>query len=262
MSKYNVGSVKKSILSNLNEQTAVKGFVAVLKESELLKTVHEIYSNLEHKFIKNEGLAIKYIDENINVWTAKGYTIEALEAENKKFIPLMEGIELSGSRAKLYSNINTLLCESIKGAKTNVNKLHDSFTAVLEHITTNEPISEIENVDEIPASLEETIALYNEKYAHLNEDEILVLNSMVEGYASAHSKSDAFILLKESTIGALLAYKESTLTEAVGGNIEEAQEHTSRIDTAIGNIEKLQFNESTYLDDVADLIDLKNGLGD
>jgi hypothetical protein len=56
MSKYNLGIVKTSLLSNLNETASIKQFVNLLKESPLLKLEYSIFENIANKHIPNEDL--------------------------------------------------------------------------------------------------------------------------------------------------------------------------------------------------------------
>ena len=109
MSKYNLGIVKTSLLGNLNESASLKGFVTLLKESNLLKLEFDIYDNIEKAHIPNEDLAIKYIDENVKLLKDAGYTKESFEEENRKFLPLMEGVKFATSNKKeLYEKKFTL----------------------------------------------------------------------------------------------------------------------------------------------------------
>jgi hypothetical protein len=270
MSKYNLGIVKTSLLSNLNETASIKQFVNLLKESPLLKLEYSIFENIASKHIPNEDLAIKYIDENVKLLKDAGYTRELFEAENKKFLPLIEGVQFSNTDNKeLFEKIHTLLYESLPGKKTtNVNKLHDAFAFVLEHVKTNEPKVIVETVT-LPAELNQinandfivgkSIAAFNEKYSSLlSEDEVLVLKSVIAESLSA--KENTFNLIKENTISFLTEFIDE-LKGKEDVDINEQREvatYIERTNQSIEAISKMKFNESTYLNDVTKLIDFKN----
>lgn len=271
MSKYNLGIVKTSVLTNLNDGSPLKGFVNLLKESDLLMTELSIFDNIEKKYIPNEDLAIKYIDENVSLLKEKGYTKENFDAENKKFIPLMEGLEFGHTpNGELYENIHTLLYESLSGKKsTNVNKLHDAFVYVLEHLKTNnkKPILETVELPVIPAEmvvsdflLKKAIFEFNKKYSTiLSEDELAVLKSIIN--ENKESKQSSFASIKESTINALEALKLEVESQSKSKmDVHEQRnvdQFTAKIDQSIKNIKLLEYKEESFVNDVLDLVNLK-----
>lgn len=275
MSKFNLGIVKTSILGNLNESTTIKQFVNLLKESPLLKLEFSIIDNIENIHIVNEDLAIKYIDENIKLIKDAGYTKEIFEAENRKFLPLVEGIEFSiTDKKELYEKIHTLIYESLPGKKlTNVNKLHESFSYVLEYIKKSKSKTITETV-EIPSLVNDvaindfivktSIHEFNEKYGKLlSEDEMNIFKSVIDNNLDV--KTTTFSSIKESTVTALKNYLfELSNKETIGVSIQEQREldeYIEKTQNTISNIEKLPFNESTYMNDTLNLIGLKNDLG-
>jgi hypothetical protein len=276
MSKYNLGIVKTSLLNNLNETASIKGFVTILKESNLLKLEFDIFDNIEKAHIPNEDLAIKYIDENVKLLKDAGFTKESFEVENRKFLPLMEGVKFSSTPKKeLYEKIHTVLYESLTGKKTtNVNRLHDAFAYVLEHVKNNQTINTVKPEIELPAVISEapidfivknSIQQFNDKYSKLlSEDEMTILKSIVN--ESFTTKVETFNMMKENTIAALDHYlsemKEKT-TQIGEISIHEQRELDADIDkvkTTKANITAMKFNESTYMGDVLNLVGLKNEL--
>lgn len=274
MSKYNLGIVKTSLLTNLNETASIKQFVNLLKESSLLKLEYSIYDNIENKHIPNEDLAIKYIDENIKLLKDAGYTRELFEAENKKFLSLVEGVQFANTYKKeLFEKLHTLLYESLPGKKvTNVNKLHDAFSYVLEYVKTNEPkvITEsnnlVENID-LPTQfggvgyiVGKSITEFNKKYVTLlTEEEMMVLESVIAESKSA--KETTFNLIKENAIAffnEFITELKSKEDQADLHEQSEIQTYVNRTNQSIDTINKMQFNETTYMNDVVKLIDIKN----
>jgi len=264
MSKYNLGIAKTSILSKLNEQSSIKGFIGLLKESDLLKTELEIFNNIENKHIPNEDLAIKYIDENINLMKAKGYTKEKFLEENSKFTPLVEQAGVGSSvKDELYKNINTLIYESLQGKKTtNVNKLHDSFVYVLEHVKNNK--EQVVETVTVPSDIvthdfliKKAIQDFNKKYSGvLSEHEMTVLNSIIN--ETTEKRKTTFNSIKEKALNELNNVKgEFKINKTL--DIKEQREldqYLSKVNESINKISTLQYKEETYEQDIIDLVDL------
>jgi hypothetical protein len=273
MLKNNLGNIKQSILGNLNEESSLVKFISILKESKFLKTELAIFDNIENKYIPNEDLAIKYINENIKLIKNENFTKEDFIIENKKIQTLFENVvKVSNKNDKLYENINTLIYESLNGKKsTNVNKLHDSFTFVLEHLKNNK--KEItESTIELPVIPEElknsdflikkAIFEFNQKYSEiLSEDEIQVLKSIINENVS---KENVFNSIKESTINALENFKSELDSEKMKkSDITEQREidkYANKINESIQKIKTLNYNKDKYETDVIELIDLKSDL--
>jgi len=271
MSKYNLGIVKASLLSNLNEQTALKEFVKILKESDTLKIVHSVFDNLEKKHIPNEDLAVKYIDENIKL-VKDNCTKEQFDLQTSKFLPLMEGVQFADSEhTKLYEHIHTMLYESLNGSKkpTNVNKLYDSFCYVLEHLKTNNKKRVVEEI-ELPKDVviddfivKRAIHEFNKKYSGvLSEEEISLIKSIV--HDNKESKKKSFLTIKESTLHSLKLLQDDLKNQDQEKlQVHEQRESTlfaEKINESITNIEKLEFVEDSFVKDVLDLVNLKKEL--
>lgn len=274
MSKYNLGIVKTSILSNLNESSSIKGFISLLKESPILKTELSIFNNIEKKYIPNEDLAIKYIDENINLLKNMGCTKEKFETENSKLLHVFEGVPLRTTNKKeLYENLHVLIYESLAGEKpTDVNKLHDAFVFVLEHVKNNKKsvISESVKLPILPKELvlsdfllKRAIMEFNEKYSKiLSEDELVVLKSVIVD--QGQTKEETFTTIKESTLNSLkelkLEIESQNKSKLDVHEQREIDQYCEKIDESVKNIEKLIFDKETFVNDVLDLINLKSEL--
>ena len=271
MSKYNLGIVKTSILGNLNESSSVKGFIGLLKESAILKTELSIFDNIEKKHIANEDLAIKYIDENINLLKNMGCTKEKFEAENSKLLHVFEGVPFRTTDKKaLYENLHILIYESLAGEQpTDVNKLHDAFVFVLEYVKNNKKpvISESVKLPELPKELilsdfllKRAIMEFNEKYSSvLSEDELNVLKSVISD--KHNSKEETFTTIKESTLNSLkelkLEMESQNKSKMDVYEQREIDQYCGKIDESVKNIEKLVFDKERFVNDVLDLMNLK-----
>ena len=72
----NFGFIKEHITNFLGESyftnsdmgnDIFKEYVKILKESKILKLEFAVFKNLEHKYIKEEASAIRYIDKNLEI---------------------------------------------------------------------------------------------------------------------------------------------------------------------------------------------------
>ena len=93
-----------------SKNTASK-FFDVVKSSPILQLEFKVFSNLENKHILNEALAIKYIEDNVDLFET--YTIDELSAEHEKLKSFIGEAVIENYKAKLYEAISTLVDESL-----------------------------------------------------------------------------------------------------------------------------------------------------
>lgn len=261
MTKFNFGVIKATFTYYLNESENIfakdmfKDFMKLIKESALLQTEFKVYKSLEDKYLPNENLAIKYIDENLKLFSENGFTRESLISENAKLFPLVEGlsIRVSNNKESLYNHIHTLIYESLKGkTMTDVDKLHESFTYVLEHIKNNKPkLTESEDFSEynsIPKEflIKKAIDKFNDKYNSLNEGEKKLFKTIISENRS--EKQNFFNNLKVETV--------DTLTSLLG----ESSVVDERINESVDRINSMTFNDESYANDILSLYELKESL--
>jgi len=254
MAKHNFGVIKATFTNYLNESENLHAkeqfadFMKLMKESVSLRTIHKFYTNLEEMYIANENLAIKYIDGNIN--TIKT-VLPSLNETNNKLQSLVEGlnIRVSPKKFELYSHIETLLEESIKLAP-DANKIHTSFTFVLEHIKNNKPTITESSVGytQIPKEflIRKAIEKFNDRFSSLNESDKAIFKSIVSG--DVVEKEKVFITLKEETVSTL----KSLLKD---GDIDSI-----RVNESVDKINKMKFNTDSYSNDVLTLATLKSDI--
>jgi hypothetical protein len=191
MKKINVGianlfvsnQLKESYFngSELNETKKVaKSLLEIIKESPILQLEFKIFNNIENKHIENDVLATRYIDNNIKLFET--YTIDELENEHKKLIKFIKEDQISdNNKVKLYESVFNLIEESLKTYdEVDVDKIHESFNVVLEHIKkdkTKNNIIESENINE--DIIELAINRFNEKYSNLDEQDIDLFKKLV-----------------------------------------------------------------------------------
>lgn len=258
MAKFNFGVIKATFNYYLNESDNIQikeilsNFMGLIKESKLLQTEFQIYKNLDGKYLSNENLAIKYIDENIKLLSS--FTKEDMINENVKLFPLIEGLPLkiSNTKKSLYEHIHILLFESLKGNNTtDVDKLHESFTFVLEYIKNNKPqISESTSVDYnlVPKEflIKKAIEKFNSKYNALTEFDQKIFKTIIS--ENKDSKLDLLNNIKTDTLESL-----STL-------LGESIVLDSKINESIEKINSMSYNDESYLNDILSLKEFKENL--
>lgn len=261
MAKNNFGVIKATFTNHMNESENLLAkemfgkFMQMIKESKVLRAQFEIYKNLENKFIPNENLAIKYIDENISIITAN-YAQDAILTENEKLQPLVAGLDIkvSASKEKLYEHINTLILESCTSKLIpNVDQLHESFEYVLNYVQTNKPkLIESSEVDPAYSAapneflIKKAIEKFNARYSSLNEAEKSIFKSIVS--EDVKIKEGVFQNLKDETLDSL---------KSLLGNSELVDQ---KINESVSKINTMHFNNGTYLTDVISLNELKSNI--
>ncbi len=255
MSEYNFGIIKTTFTNYLNESEDVvardsfKKFMQLIKESELLKGEFKFYKNLEEKYQPNDVLAAKYIDDTIKQFTNQGLaTFKNLSEEHSKFKVLVEGLKTKVSPAKkeLYEQIHTLLFESLR-PKMDVDQLNEAYSFVMEYIKNNKPKlveSTEDSYENIPKDflIRKAIEKFNDKFASLNEDDKVLFKTIIS--EDVDIRSNYFKTLKNGILSTLSEY------DKVDDSINEA----------VDKLNKMNFNETTYIQDVLTLKELNEDL--
>jgi len=263
MENINIGVVnlvisnklKDSYFNNnlIGESKAIAfDFFDVMKKSPLLQLEFKVFNNIENKHIESDLAATRYIDNNIKLFEV--YTIEEIEREHEKLIPLIEADlfnllpENYSHKYNLYCAIDNLIKESlIDYDKVDVDDIHESFTVVLNHIKTPKNLI-TENVDikdEINDDIIEiAINKFNEKYFSLNEGD-----------------RNLFLQLIKSTDNEKLELLETYKTESIA-LLENVNNTNSKdgIAKAIQKINEMSYKKDSVDDDIISLYELKTGL--
>ncbi len=259
MANYNFGVVKATFSNYMNESENVfakemfTNFMKLIKESKIFKAQFQIYNNLEDKHIVNENLAIKYIDENINL-LKQVCKAPNFEYANKELAKVCEGLtpRVSEKKRVLYENIHTLINQSLQ--TTNVDELHDSFTFVLNYLTTNKSQNLMnENTtleySHVPKDflIKKAIEKFNTRYESLDESDKAILKSIVS--TKLADKETLFTSLKNETLSTLTSLMENS-----------PQVDISKVKTSMTKINEMVYNDDTYSTDIISLNELKKSL--
>lgn len=230
---------------NENKKIASK-FFEVVKKSPMLQLEFKVMNGIENKFIENDSLASRYIDNNIKLFEV--YTIDELESEHNKIKKyIKENIDLDSNKIKLYESIGTLIEESVSDYENvDVDKIHEAFEYVLDHIkkpkakTINENTSEIINEDVIEIAINK----FNEKYNQMDEQDLNLFKKLVN--STYEEKSNLLEEYKSKNLSVLNEINESNKSE--------------KIEQSIKKINEMVFKEETIDTDIINLYELNKGL--
>lgn len=223
-------------------------FFDIIKNSPILQLEFKVYNNMENKHIDNDVVATRYIDNNIKLFEV--YTLEEIQKERQKLIDVIEIPEIFNEseqeKLNLYEAISNLISESINDYdKIDVDKVHESFSIVLNHIRKPKILTESVNIEEVNEEvIEIAVNKFNEKYDSLNEDDKYLIKTLIK---SNDIEKQAIL---ESYKNENLKILESISEENVKDNITKA----------IQKIREMKYCKDTVDDNIISLHELKKEL--
>lgn len=239
--------LKDSILKETKEITS--NYYNVIKNSPILQLESKVFNNIEKKEINDDVLAIRYIDNNIKLFEI--YTIDEIIAEHNKiqniFNSLNEEMDINKYQMNLYSAINDLILENLKiGDDIDVDRVHESYQIVLEHVKKTKP--KIDNIisEEINESvIEIAIEKFNEKYSKMNEEDSNMLKTIIS--SSFDEKKKLFNEYKKNNIDKL-------------NELKKENADNSKVDKTINKINEMKIISENIDYDIIKLYELNRGL--
>jgi hypothetical protein len=243
--------LKDSYFNNMLIEESKKvafDFFDVVKSSPILQLEFKVFNNLEGKHIDNDIIATRYIDNNIKLFEI--YTIDEINKEREKLKPfIVEGIVSDDDdKVQLYNAIDTLIKESLNdNDKIDIDKIHESFTLVLNRIKEPAKKELLENVDVKPVDedvIEIAVDKFNEKYDTLNEEDKNLLKTLIK---SNDKEKQAL----------LETYKTESLAILEGVTKESAKEGVAK---AIQKIKEMVYKKDNVEDNIISLHELKKEL--
>ena len=237
------GYFNDSLLVETNKNTSE--FLNIIKGSPMLQLEFKVFENIENKYINNDMLAVRYIDDNIRLFEV--YTLEEINTEHSKLKSFInENIEFDNKKVKLYESIWSLIEESLQvNEDIDVDKIHEAFDYVLNHIKTDKKSAKkniSENINE--EVIEIAINKFNEKYGKMSLDEGILFKKLINSNIDEKKK-----LFEE--------YKNDNLTLLNELNKESVN---TKVLKSIQKISEMKFNSETIDVDIISLFELKNGL--
>lgn len=246
-----------------------KNFIKTISENEILRTEFIVYKNIENGYFPSESSAIEYLKENISLFDK--YRKEDIKKVNEnlaqKLIVNTKGYAVPGTKhptdicliksKNIHEALDTLITLE-KKAET-INTLHESFEFVKKWLTTpknvlNENYKPGKNLRENKKIdpnkfLDIAVEKYNEKYSTLGEEEKKVLKTIMSS-----NKNEKESLLKDMIKESITLINNAL--EEYGGNIDVK----SKLLGAKDLLYNMEFNESTYGEDISKIYDLKQSL--
>jgi hypothetical protein len=199
MENYNIGIVNATILNKIDDilneskNSHIKSFneiINIVKSSPILQLEFKVIDNIENKFIDNEIMALKYIDDNIKLFEI--YTIDEIDGEREKLNKFIKESEIpENDRIKLYGAIDVLINESLSDYNDiDVNNVYEATASILNHLkkekTINENIIQYEPINE--EVVEIAVNKFNEKYSSLDKFDMDLLKSLIYGDTEKRSQ--------------------------------------------------------------------------
>ncbi len=252
MEDLNFG-IAKTIVANkvsnefLNESTVknskklANDFIKLIKENPILMFEYSVIENIENKYIENDVLASKYIDDNIKLFEAFTKD-EVKEAHNKlnSFIDNDSIVNIVESKQVLYKSIGTLVYENATGLG-DINESHDAYTNVLEYmknnITEEVEIEKFEPLDkhiDLDSIVEVATEKFNNKFLTLDEGEKNMLIDIV--YGDTKKKEGLFESLKSENINILIHSEKNGVEDKINEGIEKLNKMEYNFDTINENL--------------------------
>jgi len=258
MKNVNIGTVNLIISNKLKDsyfnnnlieesKKLTFDFFDIVKESPILQLEFKVFNNIENKHIENDIVATHYIDNNIKLFEV--YTIEEIEREREKLNIFIneENIPVDDNHVQLYTAIDNLIYESLNDYnKIDVDKMHESFNFVLNHVKSPKKklFKDIDDKTINEEVIEIAVDKFNEKYDTLNEDDKNLFQKLIKS-----TDNEKEILLE--------TYKNETLIILDGLNKDNIKDSVTK---AIQKIKEMIYNREEVDDNIITLHELKKEL--
>jgi hypothetical protein len=248
MNKNNFGYIKKAfnkqitnnIIRENNEINLLEKFIKILKNSDILMLEYLVFNNLENKTIITSESATRYINDNLKLFNK--YNKKTVISENKKLSKIFDVIG-SIEKNELYEAIDYLILENCSDNKLpNIDKLHDSFEVVLEHLKKNKETNK-HNIEEnldfdmshvINYKIHETF----KKHSNLSEQEQKILKTIVN--SNLEEKINLYETLKEEILNKLKSLPINEKIEKVKNKLNSIVINENNFEEEIIKIQELK----------------------
>lgn len=245
---YSTSLKEDSLLHEIYSEDTKKGalnYLNVIKNSPMLQLEFKVFENIERKYIDNDMLAVRYIDDNIKLFEV--YTLEEINAEHEKLksCVINENMELDENKVDLYNSIWTLIEESLQvNENVDVDNIHESFNCVLNHIKTNKKSvkKDVLNINE--EVIEIAISKFNKEYDKMSLAEGVLFKKLIN--SNIDEKKVLFEEYKSDNISLLNALNKENINTKVLKSIQK--------------ISEMKYNPETVDVDIISLFELNKGL--
>jgi hypothetical protein len=237
-------------IENGGLNSTYKGYVDLIKNSEILKQEFKVYKTLEDTKFENKDIAKVFLDKILEPF--KNYTYNEVLNEVAKIKNLVSNPErIEDTKRDLFIAIDNLILSSTKDGifKEPVkNNFEKSLNTVLTFIT--EPqVLETEDEDEISEEelgyfksddiMDKSVELYEEEYGEqLNEMQKEFIGKLFK--SEDNEKPLVFEQIKQHVLNVL---------------VEDKTSDPQLIDSCIAKVTKMKFNENNFYENVTDLLE-------
>ena len=256
-------SAREMIAENKNQANILNEFYKLIKENSLLKLQYMVFKNIENGKCSKERLAERYINENLKLIENQSWD-EILTVNRKLRLTTLDQahVEAAPGREQLYEAIHTLIKSVTSKGFTDINASQEGFDYIMEHLMKNQAVQE-EAVDKVKSDDSEmpkfaswkfvtelAVSKFNERYAHLDENERNLVKILLSPYDIKHNY---YLDLKNENLNHI----EKVLTENIDEPTKDALNvfkskittlkeniHPTEIDDVLLNLEELKQNIS------------------
>lgn len=217
--------------------SVLNAFMNEIKSNPLLKLQYLIYKNLEEGFCKKENLAERFINQNLKL--LEGHSWEDIVELNKKVrYSLLEQSHVEGQKGKeeFYEAINTLIKSTTQKGYTDISKSQEAYDFIVQHLL--RPKTETSNQAELQENeypkflswkfvTELAVNNFNERYAHLNENEKSLLKVLL---SQEENKKNYFIDLKNENLESIKNLKLDDSNEKIDSTLQRFADKINSLD--------------------------------
>jgi len=256
---YNFGKIKETYNKVYLDSFSTKDdkkkkvfeyYLGKINKDPLLKEEFEAYYNIQNKNFDNELSSQIFIQDNVdNIKNLNYLDLEKVHESLEKHLK-SNGYELVESTDERISLFETLL--SLDKKSKNLSKISESLMklrkSMLSESNESTPVNEFVN---LPSDVLSTMMAnkFNNKYSDLDEGtkEIIriSLNGSIEDKIGMYQST-----IKECLNSVNIKIKESEKDLDLKGKLLQTKE----------KLLEMSFNEETYIDDLAKIIELKENL--
>jgi len=244
-SVYNHLLSESLIDKSTDKKKLFKHYVDTINESKILRTLFEVYTNLENKVEPDFNKATLYVNESIALLNK--YSKKDIYEANKK---LAEKVsfeqDTTSDLAELHESITNLIFTE-KTPKT-IDVIVESTSKIVNHLVNNKPKEILESYD-VPNSmlLGLLVEKYNSKYSELDTIEQSVIKSFVEG---DDTKKDVYSSMIRECL--------NLIDEKLDTKDLDAKDKLLKVKDKLLN-DKLEINED-YVKNISKLVELRSNL--
>jgi len=251
--ELNFGILKENIntlllTENFDNTSSYKGYVDLLKTSNILKNEFFIYNTLENTNFNNKEIAIVYLNKLLDPF--KTYTYNEVCEENKKLANVVTNVTPITDESKkiFFEAINNLILASTQDGIYKIKDFEKSMEVVLTKITQPEVLeSEINDETDIDMGYIKSDELYETSLKIYEETFFESLNVKQKEIISEIFSKD------ENEYNVIFEEVKKHVINSLTDDIENDEE---TINECIVKISRTKYNPGNFYNDITDFLGL------